>query len=143
MKTNLADWYTEGKDYQGESGSKSVYNFINVAIPMGIGVRYGVSKKITISTEFGYYMFFTDFIDDVSDAYPTHAEINNNFPNDPNMQALALYISDPTGFGNSGYPGPATSPRGNPGKKDAHSFINLEVAYKFEFRKGVSKIVGT
>ena len=33
---------------------------------MGVGIRYGVSKKITVSTEFGYYMFFTDFIDDVT-----------------------------------------------------------------------------
>jgi hypothetical protein len=87
-------------------------------------------------------MFFTDFIDDVSDAYPTHAEINANFPNDPVKQELALYISDPTGFGNSGYPGPATSPRGNPSKKDAHSFISLEIAYKFEFRKGIPRLWG-
>lgn len=141
-ETNLADWFTEGDNYQGEASKKSTYNFINTGIPMGVGIRYGISKKLTLSTEFGYYMFFTDFIDDVSDQYPTYAEVNANFPNDPVKQALAIYISDPTGFGNSGYPSPATSPRGNPGKKDAHSYINLELAYKFEFRKGIPKLWG-
>jgi hypothetical protein len=141
-ETNLADWYTEGNSVKGEAKRSPTYKFINVAIPFGFGIRYGISKKVTISTEFGYYWFFTDFIDDVSDAYPTYAEINANFPNDPVKQELALYISDPTGFGNSGYPGPATSRRGNPAKKDAHSFISLEVAYKFEFRKGIPRLWG-
>ncbi len=141
-ETNLADWYTEGADYKGESSKKSAYKYINAGIPMGLGLRYGISKKITISTEFGYYMFFTDFLDDVSDAYPTYAEVNANFPNDPIKQDLAMYISDPTGFGNSGYPGPATSQRGNPKKNDGFSYVNVEVAYKFEFRKGVPKLWG-
>ncbi len=141
-ETTLADWYTEGNDYKGEVSKKNMYNFVNVAVPMGIGIRYGISKKVTISTEFGYYMFFTDYLDDVSDEYPTYSEINANFPNDPVKQELALYISDPTGFGNSGYPGPATSPRGNPSKNDGFSFINLEVAYKFEFHKGIPRLWG-
>jgi len=141
-ETDLADWYTEGSRIKGEGKRKPVYKFVNIAIPMGFGMRYGINKKITMSTEFGYYMFFTDFIDDVSDAYPTYSEINANFPGDPVKQELALYISDPTGFGNSGYPGPATSPRGNPGKKVAHSYVNIELAYKFEFRKGVPKLWG-
>jgi hypothetical protein len=48
----------------------------------------------------------------------------------------------PTGYGNSGYPGPATSRRGNPAKKDAYSYLNVEIAYKFEFRKGVPRLWG-
>jgi len=141
-ETNLADWYTEGKDYQGETGKANMYKFINIGIPMGFGMRYGISKKVTLSTEFGYYMFFTDYLDDVSDAYPTYAEVNANFPNDPVKQELALYITDPTGFGNGGYPGPATSQRGNPAKKDAHSYVNIEIAYKFDFHKGIPKLWG-
>lgn len=141
-ETNLADWYTEGSGYKGEGKSKNAYNFVNIAVPMGVGFRYGITKKITISTELGYYLFFTDFLDDVSSEYPTYAEINANFPNDPVKQALALYVSDPTGYGNSGYPGPATSRRGNPGKKDAYSYLNVEVAYKFDFRKGIPRLWG-
>lgn len=140
-ETSLADWDTEGNSVKGEKHGKP-YSFFNMAIPMGFGMRYGISKKLVLSTEFGYYMFFTDFIDDVSDAYPTYAEINATYPNDPQKQEMALYISDPTGYGNSGYPGPATSRRGNPSKKDAHSYIALELAYKFEFRTGIPKLWG-
>ncbi len=134
-ETNLADWMTEGAGYKNEPSQNDPYSFINLAIPMGFGFRIGLSKAVTLSTEFGYYFFFTDFLDDVSDAYPTYDEINANFPNDPVNQALALYISDPTGLGNAGYPGPATSPRGNPLLKDAFTFINVEVAYKFNLRR--------
>ncbi len=141
-ETELADWYTEGTNYKGESKNKSAYKFVNMGIPMGIGIRYGLTKKITFSTEIGYYMFFTDFLDDVSDAYPTYAQVNENFPGDPVKQEIALYVSDPTGYGNGGYPGPATSQRGNPSEKDAYSYINFEIAYKFEFRKGVPKLWG-
>jgi hypothetical protein len=141
-ETDLAEWKTEGNGYKGESAKKSIYKFVNVGIPLGFGMRYGLSKKLTLSTEFGYYMFFTDFLDDVSDEYPTFDEINSNFPNDPVKQALALYISDPTGFGNGGYPGPATSRRGNPGKNDGFSYVNIELAYKFEFRHGIPKLWG-
>ncbi len=141
-ETNLSEWYTEGGIKNGEGEKVSPYSLWHVGIPFGLGVRYGISKKITLSTEFGYYYFFTDFLDDVSDAYPTYDEINRNFPNDPIKQELALYISDPTGKGTTGYPGPATSPRGNPGKNDGFSYVSLELAYKFELRKGVPKLWG-
>jgi hypothetical protein len=126
-ETNLADWLTEG--------SSDKYSYLNVGFPLALGFRQGISESITLSLEFGYYLFVTDFLDDVSDSYPTVDEINANFPNDPTSQALALYISDPTGLGNSGYPGPATSQRGNPSFKDTYSFLNLEVAYTFNLKK--------
>jgi len=141
-ETDLSEWMTEGNATSGEGKKTSPYKFINIGFPMGVGLRYGLSKKLTLSTEFGYYIFLTDWLDDVSDAYPTYAEINQNFPNDPVKQALALYISDPTGYGNSGYPGPATSRRGNPAEKDAFSYINLELAYKFELRRGLPRLWG-
>mgnify|MGYP001826418532 CR=1 FL=1 len=133
-ETNLADWMTEGAGYKSEPSNSSPYNFMNVGFPVGFGIRQGLTPQITLSMDFGYYFFLTDFLDDVSDAYPTYAEINANFPNDPVKQALALYISDPTGWGTNGYPGPATSRRGNPVYKDAFTFINLEVAYTFRMR---------
>jgi hypothetical protein len=141
-ETDLSEWYTEGGTVKGEGDKGSAYSLVHLGIPFGFGVRYGITKKITLSTEFGYYYFFTDFLDDVSDAYPTYDEINRNFPNDPVKQELALYIADPTGKGTTGYPGPATSPRGNPSKNDGFSYVSLELAYKFEFRKGIPKLWG-
>ena len=100
---------------------------------MGVGIRYGLTKKTTLSVEFGYYKFMTDFLDDASDAYASYDEINAMYPGDPRKQELARYISDPTGKGTIGYPGPATSPRANSKTTDGYTFINMEVAYKFEF----------
>jgi hypothetical protein len=141
-ETDLSEWMTEGKGYNSEGSSNSAYDFINVGFPLGCGIRWGLSEKLTLSTEFGYYLFITDYLDDVSDEYPTYAEINSNFPNDPVKQALALYISDPTGWGTNGYPGPATSRRGNPAQKDAFSFLNIEIAYKFDLKKDMPRIWG-
>ncbi len=133
FETNLKDWHTEGQGAKGEFKRKKNYSLIHVGIPFGMGFRYGLGPKTTLSVEFGYYKLMTDFLDDVSDAYATYDEINALYPNDPEKQKMARYISDPTGRGTIGYPGPATSARGNPKTTDGYSFINMEIAYRFEF----------
>ncbi|MEP7169060.1 MAG: hypothetical protein ABI855_06775 [Bacteroidota bacterium] len=133
-ETDLTKWSTEKGQGNGEQVSNKKYKNTHVAIPCGFGFRFGLSKALTLSAEFGYYYFFTDFLDDVSDAYISYEDLNKLYPNDPEKQKLALYISDPTGYGTNGYPGPATSIRGNPKRNDTYSYANLELAYKFEFR---------
>lgn len=134
FETDLTKWCTEQGQIFGEVTSQKKYSSVHIAFPAGFGFRFGLSKALTLSTEFGYYYFLTDFIDDVSDAYVTVDDLTKMYANDPDKQAMALYISDPTGFGTNGYPGPATSPRGNPKKNDAYSFMNVELAYKFSLR---------
>ena len=75
----------------------------------------------------------TDYLDDVSDKYATYEQINANWPDDPEKQKLAKYISDPTGMGTNGYEGVQTSRRGNRYKTDGYTFINLELSYKLNF----------
>jgi hypothetical protein len=142
FETDLTQWYTEGGTGSGEGKLFKKGKKTNVAIPMGFGFRYGINKQLTMSMEFGYYMFFSDFIDDVSDRYPSQSEIASSYPGDPKTQELALYISDPSGLGRGNANGVGMSPRGNPSSKDAHSFIGLELAYKFDFRKGVQRLWG-
>jgi hypothetical protein len=84
--------------------------------------------------EVGYYKFLTDYLDDVSEAYATYKEIEQQFPNDPIKQELAKYISDPTGKGTDGYVDAFTSRRGNPGITDSYSFISMEIAYKINWK---------
>ncbi len=133
-ETDLMEWRTEGQGALTEGGArKKAYSPFNIGIPMAMGFRCGVSRNITLSVEFGYYRFFTDYLDDVSDAYATYKEIELNFPDDAVRQEIARYISDPTGLGTNGIVGPATSRRGNPAVNDSYSFINLEVAYKLNW----------
>lgn len=133
-ETDLIEWRTEGQgSYDETSASKKMYSPWKIGIPMAMGFRYGLNKKITLSLEFGYYYFFTDYLDDASSAYATHKQIEQHFAGDPVKQEIAKYISDPTGLGTDGFVGPRTSRRGNPGLNDTYSFINFEFAYKINW----------
>jgi hypothetical protein len=132
-ETNLNDWHTEAQGFTGENYNKKQYSPWHIGIPFGFGFRYGINKQLNFSVEFGYNKFFTDYLDDVSDAYPTFEQISQMYPGDYTKQELAKYITDPTGWGNAGVEGPATSPRGNPKISDSYSFINIEVSYNLRW----------
>jgi hypothetical protein len=132
-ETDLMSWHTEAQGFSGENYKKHNYSPWHIGVPVGFGFRYGINKKLNVSFEFGYNKFFSDYLDDVSDAYPTYGQLSQAYPNDPVKQELAKYISDPTGFGGAGEGGPATSPRGNPKVSDSYSFMNIEVSYNLRW----------
>ena len=132
-ETHLRDWNTEGQGASNEGKGKKKYSPFHVGIPVGMGFRFGITPLLTYSIEFGYYHFFSDYLDDVSTSYATYKNIEEAYPNDPEKQALAQYISDPTGYGTNGFEGTATSQRGNPKLKDSYSFINMEIAYRIKW----------
>lgn len=133
-ETDLIDWHTEGQGAVSDAKSNNkLYTPWHIGFPIGGGFRYGVNKAVTFSIEFGYYKFLTDYLDDVSGSYATYKQIEQRYPNNPQQQEIAKYISDPTGKGTNGEVGPATSRRGNPKLKDSYSFINMEIAYKFNW----------
>ena len=133
-ETDLLDWHTEGQSSYDESNPSSrMYSPWHIGIPIAGGFRYGLNKNITLSLEFGYYKFFTDYLDDASKAYATYKQIEQQFPGDPVKQELAQYISDPTGLGTDGTVGPRTSRRGNANISDSYSFINFEFAYRINW----------
>jgi hypothetical protein len=132
FETRLRDWYTEGQGVHPENDDIALYPPWHIGFPMGFGVRRAINRELTISAEFSVYNFTTDYLDDVSAEYSTFQQIQENFPNDPYKQSVAMYISDPTGFGTNGVPGPATSRRGNPFKNDVFTYLGIELAYKFK-----------
>ncbi len=133
-ETNLHQWMTEGQGYSREIHSQNPYDLCNVAIPMGAGIRYFYNKLLTLSLEFNYYYFFTDYLDDVSGSYATYEELLSSFPDQAEFN-IAKYISDPTGRGTNGYLGAATSPRGNPNLNDAYTYLSFEASYKITWKK--------
>ena len=132
-ETKLHKWMTEGQGTNAETNHKKPYSLVNIGIPFGAGIRYGLNKNVTISAEVDYYYFVTDYLDDVSDRYATYDELAADFQ-DPREYEIAKYICDPTGKGSTGEIGPTTSPRGNPKLKDAYTFVSLEIAYKLTIR---------
>lgn len=136
-ETDLSQWRTEGQGFGKEVNSVQPYSNWNIGIPLGAGIRYMHNKYLTITAEFNYYHFFTDYLDDVSGRYATYVELQSSFP-DKAKYELAKYISDPTGRGTNGVIGPGTSPRGNPNMRDGFTYFSLEAAYKITWkRKGV------
>ncbi|MCB0792158.1 MAG: hypothetical protein H6595_12455 [Flavobacteriales bacterium] len=135
-ETDLYSWVTEGSTAGGEGSTLERTSPWHIGIPMGMGLRYMVTRKISVGMEFSYYAFFTDKLDDVSDRYATYDEIAETYPSDPEQQMIARYVSDPTGFGSDGTTGYRTSKRGNPELPDALSYLNLEISYKFKRRPG-------
>lgn len=136
-ETDLYEWQTEGGVGAGEAGRRYRISPWHIGIPVGAGIRYMLTKQLSLGMELTYIMFTDDHIDDVSDRYATYSEIDAAYPGDSRAQALARYISDPTGYGTDGTVSYITSRRGNPGLLDTISFINFEVSYKF--KRGVGR----
>jgi len=132
-ETNLRDWHTEGQGYSPEGKHFNTYSNFNIGFPVGGGMRYFYNKYLTFSAEVNYYFFITDYLDDVSDVYATYDELNAMFT-DPAQNEMARYISDPSGKGTNGNLTTA-SRRGNPAMMDAFSYISIEAAYKFTWKK--------
>lgn len=58
------------------------YNRVQVVLPMGAGVKYLLSKRLTLSAELGARKTFTDYIDGISDGDQTIKNYQFGNPND-------------------------------------------------------------
>jgi len=59
---------TEGQHSDAYPNNKP-YSPIQIAIPVGLGVRMAASKRVDVSFEMGYRILFTDYIDDAGGLY--------------------------------------------------------------------------
>lgn len=135
-ETDLGSWLTESYPNGSELGKPREFRAWHAAVPMGAGLRYMLTKQLSIGVEYCYLMFMTDELDDVSNLYATYEQIDNLYEDERN-RTLARYISDPTGWGTVGDNDDfKTSRRGNPGLLDSFSYFNFEVSYKFKRRPG-------
>lgn len=108
------------------------YKLTQVNIPLGVGLKFYASERITLSTEFLYRKTFTDYIDDVSQKYIDPANFAKYLP--ASDAALAYQLSDKT-IGII-YPGmtrfDSGTQRGDP--KDLDTYFSLVL--KFGVRLG-------
>lgn len=128
-------WYalqpltTEG---QGKFPTRKKYSRFQIAIPIGIGFKYGFNRRWAISLEYGLRKTFTDYIDDVSTTYVHEDFIRAGSPNGEVAVALADRADD--GLGKDGASPNKTAPgqqRGDPRDKDAYMFAIFALNYKF------------
>lgn len=59
---------TEGQNFEELSGIDPYYRY-QVAIPLGGGFKFAVSKNLTMGMEVNWHKLFTDYLDDVSAYY--------------------------------------------------------------------------
>ena len=122
-----------GTEGQGIIPTREPYSRISVAIPFGIGFKYGIGRKLSIGLEYGMRYTFTDYIDDVSTTY-----IDNDWIREFNGDLAAEMADRSLGE----VPGLSTpgAQRGNPRNNDAYMFTLITVSYKLNTgRNGLPK----
>jgi len=110
-----------GTEGQGSTTfpDRTKYPLVQLAIPLGGGLKIAINPSFNIILEYGVRKTFTDYLDDVSTTYPEG--INSNVPDISN----ATYeMSDPTGTHIQG------EQRGDPDKKDWYSFAGITLSFK-------------
>ena len=113
---DLHNLTTQGQGYV--TGAPAQYNTLQVAVPIGGGMKFNLSDRFNLLVSMGYRATFTSELDDVGPG---------NYP-DPTLlpkrnNPLDIYFSDPT---NVGVPG---QQRGNPDKKDWYIFAGISLSY--------------
>lgn len=109
-----------GTEGQGSDlNSKHPYSLIQLAIPIGVGVKFGLGKKATIGIDYGIRKTFTDYLDDIgSGTYVDPVELAA--ANGPLSAAVSNQSLDGSRFGK----------RGNATTKDWYSFFGLSITFR-------------
>lgn len=117
---------TEGQHFTGGSG----FNYSNwqVAIPMGVGFKFGLGYKTTLGVELGYRLTFTDYLDDAGGVYPDIFKLEAENP----VAAALAYRADGSGLEN-----PVGQPRADASNNDAYFFLGATLAVNLTDRYGL------
>lgn len=115
------------------------YKRVSICIPMGIGVKYSLSRELSIGFEMSGRKTFTDYIDDVSTVYVDQSSedamtiyLSNPTTNQIPPLIDGNIIISPTGVGQQ---------RGDSSDKDAYLFAIFSVNYRFlQHRRHLPKL---
>lgn len=129
-------WYALqplGTEGQGLGNNPDKYSRVSLAFPMGVGLKYAINKKWSVSFEFSGRYTITDYIDDVSTTYYHEDEITANYGQVAGqLQNRALNPQDgwfgvvDNGDGTYNY-----LQRGDETDDDAYIFAIFSVHYRF------------
>ena len=120
---------TEG---QGFFLTRKKYSRIQIAIPYGIGFKYGYKRNWSFGFELGIRKTFTDYIDDVSTTYVSNQYIYQE------KGPVAAALADRSD-GSTPEKTLAGQQRGDPKDKDAYIFAVFSLNFKFDLKKGRGK----
>lgn len=132
---NLYDLNLEATGLPSEiyGDSKPSYKLWQVAVPMGLGVRWDIGKRLGIGLEWLYRMTFTDQLDNVSGKY-----VDPNLYNaylTPQEAALAASMQDRSWEVDPSYKHRPGEDRGNASNKDSYSTFGITLIFKVPSKK--------
>jgi hypothetical protein len=73
----LKDYHTEGQGLKGVDNASKPYNLNQIALPLGLGVRYKLSKQLDLAFEIGWRFTTTDYLDDIGGKYVDKNQLFN------------------------------------------------------------------
>ncbi len=121
---NLQPLGTEGQGLGGEFPEE--YKLFQIAIPVGVGVKYALNDQWNIGLEVGLRKTFTDYIDDVSGLYGDQSLILAG------NGELAAALNDRAGeISDEVIVREPTSQRGNAEKDDTYIIGAVFISYNF------------
>lgn len=117
---NLKPLKTEG---QGIIPTRDEYSLVQVAVPVGVGIKWKLNRTMTMGVEVGYRKTFTDYIDDVSLTYVD----KNILPNQ-----TSINLANPTNYSLPANHTAAGQQRGDPRSTDSYVFSLITFTKKIK-----------
>ncbi|HMO31901.1 MAG TPA: hypothetical protein PKE63_01510 [Lacibacter sp.] len=108
------------------------YSLVSYNIPLGIGIKYDLTERLTFGIELIHRITGSDYIDDVSRNYIDPNLFDIYLP--PSQALIARQMANPSSFYPSNTPGYTPyrigRPRGNPKRNDSYFASTFRLTWK-------------
>ncbi len=131
---DLYELHIEGDGWKFD-GAPELSQRWNLAIPMGIGVRWDIGRKLGLGLEYLFRYTFTDYIDGVSAKYLPTSYYQAQLSPDKAIKAQEMADKTWEVLGNKDYYHQPGELRGDNSNKDHYSTISVNFFYKINLRK--------
>ncbi len=129
---------TEGQGMT-EYPTRKEYKLTQANIPFGMGIRYAISDKTSLSFEFVGRKLFTDYLDDVSTNYISPA-LFSKYLNEEDA-AIAKIINNKSNIIDPDNPYQVGNKRGNPKRNDFYYSFNLKFSVRISKMKDIANFI--
>ena len=125
---------TEGQGLPNYSG-KEKYKLIQLAVPVGIGVKYNMTRRTVLTIEAVHRHTTTDYLDDVSSNYVDPDYVYLTHGSTPKAEKI-IALADPSSrlYPDVTRPG---AQRGNPSSLDSYAFLQVSFTYIINLKKDI------
>jgi hypothetical protein len=110
-------------------GQNVVYRSYAITLPYGAGVKFRIKDNWGLFTQIGYRTAYTDYLDDVSNTYPS---ANYWSATDRERAEWSKLLSNPS---SQDFERLQNTQRGDFRKRDTYMFVGIGISYTFVSQK--------